>query len=187
MIYLKLFLVFFKIGLFAIGGGLATFPFLQEIVDKYGWITSQQLLDMIAISESTPGPIGINTATFVGNNTAGLLGGIIATLGLVAPSIIIIVIIAHYFAKFNERPIVRAGFYGLRPAVIGLIGAAGFEVAKVSLFHVERFLDTRMLAELFDFKGLVLFGVILALMYKFKRHPITYLVGAAIVGIIFKF
>lgn len=187
MIYIKLFLVFFKIGLFSIGGGLATIPFLQEIVHKYGWITSQDLLDMIAISESTPGPIGINTATFVGNSTAGVFGGIVATLGIVTPSVIIIMIIAHYFGKVNEKPIVQAGFYGLRPAVIGLIGAAGFEVAKVSLFNIDEFLDTRVLASLFNIKAIVLFGVILFLMNRYKKHPIIYLIGAAIIGIIFKY
>lgn len=187
MIYIKLFLVFFKIGLFSIGGGLATIPFLQEIVHKYGWITSQDLLDMIAISESTPGPIGINTATFVGNSTAGIFGGIVATLGIVTPSVIIIMIIAHYFGKVNEKPIVQAGFYGLRPAVIGLIGAAGFEVAKVSLFNIDKFLETRVLASLFNVKAIVLFGVILFLMNRYKKHPIIYLIGAAIVGIIFKY
>lgn len=187
MIYIKLFLVFFKIGLFSIGGGLATIPFLQEIVHKYGWITSQDLLDMIAISESTPGPIGINTATFVGNNTAGIFGGIMATLGIVTPSLIIIMIIAHYFGKINEKPVVQAGFYGLRPAVIGLIGAAGFEVAKVSLFNIDKFLQTRVLSNLFNIKAILLFGIILFLMNRHKRHPIVYLIGAAIVGMIFKY
>ena len=105
MIYFKLFLVFFRIGLFAVGGGLATLPFLQEIVHKYGWITTEELMDMIAISESTPGPIGINTATFVGNKTAGLLGGTVATLGIVTPSIVIIVIIAHYFLSLVKGPL----------------------------------------------------------------------------------
>lgn len=187
MIYIKLFLVFFKIGLFSIGGGLATIPFLQEIVHKYGWITSQDLLDMIAISESTPGPIGINTATFVGNNTAGIFGGIMATLGIVTPSLIIIMIIAHYFGKINEKPVVQAGFYGLRPAVIGLIGAAGFEVAKVSLFNIDKFLQTRVLSNLFNIKAILLFGIILFLMNRHKRHPIVYLIGATIVGMIFKY
>ena len=187
MIYIKLFLVFFKIGLFSIGGGLATIPFLQEIVWKYGWITSQDLLDMIAISESTPGPIGINTATFVGYKTAGALGGIIATIGIVTPSLTIITIIAHYFGKINEKPIVQAGFYGLRPAVIGLIGAAAFEVAKVSLFNIDAFLKTHSISTLFNIKAIVLFGIILYLMKKYKRHPIIYLIGAAIVGIIFKY
>ena len=187
MIYIKLFLEFFKIGLFSIGGGMATFPFLREFADKYNWITYEQLLDMIAISESSPGPIGINTATFTGYQAGGILGGVIATLGLVAPSIIIIVIIAHYFAKFYEEPIVKAGFYGLRPAVVGLISAAGFEVAKVALFNVEQYISSSDILQLFDIKAILLFAVSLFLIYKYKKHPIIYLIGAAIVGILFKY
>jgi len=187
MIFIKLYLVFFKIGLFAIGGGLATLPFLQEIVHKYGWITSEELLNMIAISESTPGPIGINAATFVGHNTAGTFGGLIATLGLITPSIIIIIIIAHYFAKFSEEPIVESAFQGIRPAVTGLIGAAGFEVGRIALFNVDIFNRTKRLLDIFDFKGLILFVIMLYLINKFKKHPIIYIVAAAIIGIIFKF
>jgi chromate transporter len=187
MIYIKLFLEFFKIGLFAIGGGLATLPFLQELVDKYGWITSEQLIDMIAISESTPGPLGINTATFVGYTTGGILGSIIATLGIVTPSLIIVVIIAHYFMKFSEQPMVKAGFYGLRPAVVGLIAAAGFEVAKISLFNIDQYLSSHNILELLNVKAIILFAVVLYLIYKYKKHPIIYLIGAAIVGILFKY
>ena len=124
MIYLRLYLEFFKIGLFAIGGGLATIPFIKQLEGKYGWITQKQILDMIAISESTPGPIGINAATFVGNITAGMLGGILATIGVVTPSIIIILLVAHYFTKFGETLIVRSAFSGIRPAVTGQIGGA---------------------------------------------------------------
>src|SRR5690554_4408444 len=135
MTYLILYLEFFKIGLFSLGGGLATLPFLQELIVKYGWITNEQLLNMIAISESTPGPIGVNTATFVGFSTAGILGGIVATMGLATPSIIIIAIIAHYFSKFNEHPIVIGAFSGIRPAVTGLIAFVGFELGKGELFN----------------------------------------------------
>ena len=133
---------------------------------------------MIAISESTPGPIGINTATFVGYKTAGVFGGIISTIGIVTPSIIIITIIAHYFGKINEKPIVQAGFYGLRPAVIGLIGAAAFEVAKISLLNIDEFVNTGSLITLFNLKGIALFVAILYLMDKYKKHPIVYLIGA---------
>lgn len=187
MIYIKLFLEFFKIGLFSIGGGLATLPFLQQLVDKHGWITSQDLLDMIAISESTPGPIGINTATFVGYKAGGIWGVPVATLGIVTPSIIIIIIIAHYFMKFSEEPMVRSAFYGLRPAVIGLISAAGFEVAKVALFRVDEYKATKQLISLFNFKAMALFVIIYLLLHKYKKHPILYLVGAAVVGIILKY
>ncbi len=187
MMYLKLYLVFFKIGLFSIGGGLATLPFLQEIVRKYGWITSEELLNMIAISESTPGPIGINTATFVGNTTQGLFGGIIATLGIITPSIIIIIIIAHYFSKFSEEHLVQSAFYGIRPAVTGLIGAAGFEVAKIAFFNMGKFNIGGKIGEIFNFKGLILFGIMIFLINKHKKHPIIYLLIGAAVGIIFKF
>ena len=187
MIYLQLFVEYFKIGLFAIGGGLATIPFLQQLAGKYGWFTTQELVNMIAISESTPGPIGVNMATYVGFQTAGIPGAIIAALGLETPSIIIIIIIAHYFMQFAEQPIVKAGFYGLRPAVTGLIAAAGFEVAKVSLFNLQRYMDTKILMDLFDLKAIVLFGILLYLTNKYKKHPIVYLIAAGVVGVIFKF
>lgn len=187
MILITLFFVFFKIGLFSVGGGLATLPFLQELVYKYGWISSEELVNMIAISESTPGPIGINAATFVGNSTAGLFGGIIATFGLIMPSIIIIIIIAHYFSRFSEKHLVKSAFYGIRPAVAGLIGAAGFEVVKITLFNINKYLDTNKVLNLFNFKGIILLGVMLYLIKKYKKHPIIYIIGAAIVGIIFKF
>ncbi|MGO1469258.1 MAG: chromate transporter [Tissierella sp.] len=187
MIYFKLFFVFFKIGLFSVGGGLATLPFLQELVSKYGWITSDELINMIAISESTPGAIGINAATFVGNSAAGVLGGIIATIGLVVPSLIIIIIIAHYFAKFSERHIVKSAFYGIRPAVAGLIGAAGFEVAKITLFNIDKYYNTKNLLDFFQIKGIMLYVVMLFLIYKYKKHPIVYIIGAALIGVIFRF
>lgn len=187
MIYLKLFFVFFKIGLFSIGGGLATLPFLQQLVSKYGWITSEELINMIAISESTPGPIGVNTATFVGNSTAGIFGGIIATFGLITPSIIIILIIAHYFSKFNEEHIVKSAFYGIRPAVAGLIGAAGFEVAKITLFNGDRYFKTNNILYFLEIKGIILFIVMFFLINKYKKHPIIYIIVGAVVGIVFKF
>lgn len=187
MTLIEVFFIFFKIGLFSLGGGLATLPFLQDACAKYGWMNSSQLADMIAISESTPGPIGINMATFIGFKIFGILGGIIATLGLVAPSLIIIILIAHYFMKFNEKPIVKAGFYGLRPAVTGLIAAAGFEVAKIALFNVDKFQKTNKILDIFNIKALLLFAVIVFLINKFRKHPIVYIVGAAVVGIIFKY
>ena len=187
MIYLKIYIEFFKIGLFSIGGGLATLPFLQQIVRKYGWITSQELLNMIAISESTPGPIGINMATFVGYKTTGILGGIIATIGIVTPSIIIIIIIAHYFTKFSEKHIVKSSFYGIRPAVAGIIGAAGFEIAKISIFNINKYIESKNILQIIDVKGIILFGIMIFAINKYKKHPIIYIVVAAFIGIIFKF
>src|SRR5699024_7204340 len=127
-IYIQLFYECFKTGLFAVGGGLATLPFLYDISDRTGWFTYEQLADMIAISESTPGAIGINMTTYVGHITAGFLGGIVATIGLVTPSIIIILIIGRFLTRFRDNPYVDSVFYGLRPASTALIAAAGFSV-----------------------------------------------------------
>lgn len=187
MIYLRLFFEFFKIGLFAVGGGLATLPFLSELISKYNWITSKQLVDMIAISESTPGPIGINTATFVGNEVGGLLGGIIATLGLVTPSIIIVVVIAHYFAKFSEEEIVKNAFIGIRATVTGLIGSVFVEIFLVTVLNIDKFKLTKSIFDLINIKNISLFILMLYLTNKYKKHPIFYLAFAAIIGIIFKF
>ncbi|WP_408955421.1 chromate transporter [Natroniella sp. ANB-PHB2] len=185
MIYLKLFIEFFKIGLFSIGGGLATLPFLQQLIEKYGWITSEQLLDMIAISESTPGPIGVNVATFVGYNTAGVLGGITATVGLATPSIIIITLIARYFIKFNEHPLVEGGLSTIRPAVVGLIAFVAFEVGKEELFNLS--VDIQQFLDFINFKAFLLFIITFYLINKYEKHPVLYLVGAGIIGIIFKY
>lgn len=187
MIYINLFLIFFKIGLFSIGGGLATLPFLQELANNYNWISSEELIDMIAISESTPGPIGINTATFVGYKAAGIFGGIVTTLGIVTPSIIIIIIIAHYFKRFNEKPLVQGAFLGIRPAVTGLIASVCFEVIRISILNFERFNISKNIFHLINVKETALFIIIIYLIHKYKKHPILYLIGAAAVGIIFKF
>ena len=125
MIYLRLFWEFFKTGLFAVGGGLATLPFIYDMSDRTGWFTYQQIADMIAVSESTPGPIGVNTSTYVGYITGGLPGSIIATLGLVTPAVIIILIIASCLKKFRENRFVDHAFYGLRPASTAMVAAAG--------------------------------------------------------------
>lgn len=186
MSYIKLFFTFFKIGLFSIGGGLATLPFLQDLADKYDWITQAELIDMIAISESTPGPIGINTATFVGYKAAGVFGGIITTLGIVTPSIIIIIIIAHYFKKFNEKPLVKGAFFGIRPAVTGLIASVCFEIIKISVLNIDKFNLSKNVLDLINIKESLLFGVVLYLIYKYKKHPIIYIAGAAVVGVVFK-
>lgn len=186
MIYIRLFLEFLKIGTFSVGGGLATLPFLAELVDKYGWITQNDLVDIIAISESTPGPIGINAATYMGFKTAGILGGITATMGLVFPALVVIAFVAHYFMKFNENPHVRNAFYGLRPAVTGMIGAAGFQMALISLVNINTLSGRDFIRDFFNYKEIILFGMVFYLLYKYNKHPIWYLAGAAAVGIIFK-
>lgn len=193
MIYLQLFFEFFKVGLFAIGGGMATFPFLTDLADKTGWYTQQQLIDMIAIAESTPGPIGVNTATYVGFTTAGLSGALIASLGLITPSVIIILIIARVLAKFKDSKLVQDVFYGLRPASTGLIAAAGFSVVLVALTGAQ--VDS--LWELFRWRGaihwpsILLAAVLLVLTRKVKQtkdlHPVVFIALSALAGIVFGF
>ncbi len=192
MIYLKLFFEFFKIGLFAVGGGAATIPFLSSLADKTAWFTQTDLANMIAISESTPGPIGVNMSTYVGYLTGGaegsaVLGAIIASFGLVVPSIIICIIISGVLNRFKENKIVKDVFYGLRPASVGLIAAAAFEVAKVSLINIGLFLDTRGILDLFRLKETILFVILFFAMKKFKLHPVIYVLISAVVGIVFKF
>lgn len=190
MIYLQLFWEFFKTGLFAVGGGMATIPFLYDLSDKTGWFTHTDLANMIAVGESTPGPIGVNMATYVGYVTGmsqhgipgAILGAVLATLGLITPSIIIILIIASVLQKFRNSRLVSNAFYGLRPASTGLIAAAGISVA------VSTFLPQIALSAL-NWKGLIL-GVALWVLTNLikptkKLHPIVFIGLAALVGIVF--
>jgi chromate transporter len=187
MILLRLYYEFLKVGLFVFGGGLATVPFLQEMSEKTGWFTLQQLIDMIAVSESTPGPIGVNMATYVGYTIAGIPGGAIATLGLITPSIIIAMIIAGFLNKFRQSKLVDSAFYGLRPASCGLIAAAGFSVARLSLIHTELWKQTGAFSDLLDIKAIIFAAALFFLTNKFKAHPIVFIAASAAIGVIFKF
>ena len=191
MIYLQLFYEFFKTGLFAVGGGLATLPFLYDMADRTGWFTRTQLADMLAVSESTPGPIGVNMATYVGYVTRGIPGAIVSTLGLVTPSVIVILIIAAFLKAFRHNRHVEAAFYGLRPASAGLIAAAGFAVVRILLLQESAFRASGRFADLFFWKGLLLAAVIWVLTNVVKPtkklHPIVYIAASAVVGIVFSF
>lgn len=191
MIYLRLFFEFFKTGLFSVGGGMATLPFLYSMSDKTDWFSPAQLADMIAVSESTPGPIGVNMASYVGFTTAGIPGAIVATVGLVTPSVIIILIIARILAAFRQNRYVDAAFYGLRPCSLGLIAAAGLLVVKIALFDFELFFQTGNMADLFNFKGIILAAVLVVLTRFVKQtkklHPIFFILGSAAVGVLFSF
>lgn len=186
MIFLQLFYEFFKTGLFAVGGGLATLPFLEDISQRTGWFTSAQLADMLAISESTPGPIGVNMATYVGFETAGILGALCATVGLVMPSVIIIVLVSKVLEKFRSNTYVEAAFYGLRPASVAMVASAGIGVAMTTLLNL-----TASGFAVLRWRELVLAAVILVLtnfVPKVKKfHPIVFIALAAAVGIIFEF
>ena len=189
---LTLFFEFFKTGLFAVGGGMATLPFLYDMSARHpDWFSTAQLADMIAVSESSPGPIGVNMATYVGFHTAGVLGGLVATLGLAAPSVIVILIVARVLRQFRSNEYVDAAFYGLRPCSVGLIAAAGLLVVKIALFRVDAFKASGALADLFDFKALILAEVLLVLTRAVKKtkglHPIVFILASAAVGVLFSF
>ena len=190
-LYLRLFWEFFKTGLFAVGGGMATLPFMYDISDKTGWFTHSMLADMVAVSESTPGPIGVNMATYVGFVTGGVPGAVIATVGLVTPSVIVILLIARVLKAFRENQYVDAGFYGLRPCSIGLIAAAGVLVIKLALFNTELYASTGAIAALFNVKALILAAVLLAATRCIKKlkglHPIVFILASAVIGIVFSF
>lgn len=203
MIYLQLFWEFFKAGLFAIGGGLATLPFLQDMAAKTGWFTTDQLADMIAISECTPGPIGVNMATYAGFLTKGVPGGIIATIGLITPSVIIVIIVARILKKFKDSQLVQDIFYGLRPASTGLIGAACVGVMVAALF-IGGGTGSGPFGTITAVKWpAVILAVVLWLLTNLGKtgklkenkvlkkisglHPVVFLAFSAVVGIIFGF
>jgi chromate transporter len=181
MIYLELFLRFFQTGLFSVGGGLATLPFLYEISNQTHWFSHADIADMIAISESTPGAIGINMSTYAGYITGGIFGGVLATLSLAMPSVIIILIIARLLEKFDNNPYVTKAFYGLRPASTGLIAAAGLSVAVSNLLGDSAFSV--------NWKGLILAAVLWWLTNKCRQtrklHPIVFIGLSALAGIVF--
>lgn len=197
MLYLKLFYEFFKTGLFSIGGGMATIPFLYKMSDATGWFTYDDLANMIAVSESTPGPIGVNMATYVGYITGtqeggplyATLGAVTATLGLITPSIIVILIVAMFLKSFRDNKYVNNAFYGLRPASMGLVAAAGLSVVINNLFEPESFTNG------FHLDGINWIGFGLAIVLwiftnKVKKtkglHPIIFIAASAVAGIVFQ-
>lgn len=191
MICLRLFLEYFKIGLFSVGGGLATIPFLTDLGNRTGWFHAGDLANMLAVSESTPGPIGVNMATYVGFRLGGIPGGIAATLGLIAPSVIIILIIALFLQKFRQSRAVDAVFKGLRPASMGLIAAAFLQVCSIALMNQETLVPDKgvVRVDLFHWPAIALAAVIfLCLRYTplKKLHPVAFIALAAVMGILFK-
>jgi len=187
MTILRLMLAFAKTGLFSVGGGLATLPFLYEMSDKTGWFSHADIADMIAVSESTPGAIGINMSTYAGFKTAGIPGGILASLALAAPSVIIILIIAKFLEKFRDSKYVEGAFYGLRPASIAMITAAGLNVAKVALVNMEVLQQSGPITDFFIWKAIILGVLIFFAARKLKWNPVLLIAISAEVGIIFRF
>lgn len=187
---LLLCLQFFKTGLFAIGGGLATIPFLYEISDTFGWFSHEDILNFIAISEATPGPVGVNMATYAGYITHGWYGGILATFSLVIPSVIVILIIAKVLDKFRSNKFVNVGFSMLRPASTALVAAAGFGVLLVVFFNIEKitfdmFGNGQVIISGVNWIQILMFGCFLAAMRIFKKvHPLVFILIAAGLGIV---
>lgn len=213
MVVLLLFFEFFLIGLCAFGGGLATIPFLSELADRTGWFTQEDLSMMIAVSESTPGAIGINMSTYVGymvgmhsfdnNLFMGFICSIVSTLGLVSPSVIVIIIVAKFLSKFKDNKYVNWVFYGLRAASIGLICYAAYSLLDGVIIYLDNatavfdnfnwshfFKDiwlaiSNFIIALFgDFKGIAVALFLGILVFKYKKHPLFYIALAAILGII---
>ena len=187
MVYLQLFVEFFKTGLLAIGGGLATLQFLKEIAQTYSWFSVSQLTDMIAISESTPGPIGVNMSTYAGFHAAGIPGAIVSTLALVLPSYIIILIVSRFMEKFRNSPLVNNIFYGIRPATAGLIAGAMFEVFVLSLFDTQAYAASGSLIDLFRFVPIVIYIAALVSVFRLPNvHPIVFIIFGAALGVVLK-
>ena len=185
MIYWELFYTFFKIGLFTFGGGYAMLPLIQEEVISHNWIPMEDLINFIAVSESTPGPFAINMATYVGTQMGGLLGGVCSTLGVVLPSFVVILIVAKCFEKFKNSFVVKGCMTGLKPAVVGLIGSAIVSVALTVFLPAGFSLAgiTSAFTSVSFYCSLVIFVLGTVLAFK-KVHPIIIIVLSAVLGIV---
>ena len=171
MIYLQLLFTFAFIGLFSFGGGYAMIPLIQkEIVTVHGWLTLEQFTDIIAVSQSTPGPLAVNAATYVGYQTSGLLGATVATLGLMLPAFVLIISLANLLMRHKDKPMLQAALYGLRPVVVALIVGSALSMIP---------------ANIVGFGGIVMGVVALALSCFTKIHPVLVLLGCGILGIFF--
>ena len=184
---LYLFVTFFKIGLFAVGGGLATLPFLFELADNSqaggsGWLTREMVGNMLAVAQSLPGPIGANITSYTGFHYAWVGGSYAAVLGLTAPSIIVILIVARTLRSFRESAIVKSLFAGFRPAAAGLLSAAAFGAITLSLWNAA----APVWYDFIRWKETLIFAVLFFLIFKFKKHPVIYIVAAGAVGVILK-
>ena len=191
MLIFRLFWEFFKTGLFAIGGGLATLPFLYDMQAATGWFTLDDISNMIAISESTPGPMGVNMATYVGFTSAGPMGAVVATLGLITPSIIVILIVAGFLKAFKTNKYVQNAFYGLRPASTGLIAAAGLSVLSLVLLHKDAFAASGKITDLISLRSIILLAVLYYFTAVCKKtkglHPVAFIAASAVIGVVLRF
>jgi len=185
LIYLKLFWSFFQIGLFSIGGGYAAMPIIQkQVVDLNKWLSMKEFVDIVTISQMTPGPIAINASTFVGMRISGVWGAIIATAGCVTPSLIIVLILAYVYYKYQDLWVISGALNGLRPAVVALIASAGLSILLMALFNgkVDSWLSIHL--SQIDVVAVTLFTAGFVVLRKFKPNPIYVMLGSGIVGLI---
>ncbi len=180
MIYLTLIFEFFIVGTFTVGGGLATLPFLYNLAEKYPWFDKPMLIDMIAISESTPGPIGINMATYAGFKAAGVMGGIVASLAVLVTGVAFMMYVGKVLHHFSDHPIVLKVFYGIRPTVTALIAYAAYEMITVTLVKIEPTFSV-------DFFAIGLFALTYFLLQKYKVTPIYLIFGGGVLGVLLSF
>ncbi|MCL2856316.1 MAG: chromate transporter [Oscillospiraceae bacterium] len=185
MIYLFLFLEFLRMGVFAFGGGLATLPFIYELSGRTGWFTAEDVSFMVALAETTPGAIAVNMATYAGFQAAGVLGGAVATLGLTLPPIVIVGLVCKVVDRFRESWQLQAGLEGVRPAVLALITLALLMLARMTLLHqVDLAPAVGEWAALVNWQAILLFGLALAGMLKYKKHPALYIGAGAVAGLL---
>jgi chromate transporter len=183
MVYITLIYEFLKVGIFSVGGGLATLPFLYRLADKYPWFNRETLIDMIAISESTPGPIGVNMATYAGYAAGGVTGGVLATVSLLFPSVLVLMSIVRVLDHFKGNKFVKAAFYGVRPAVTALIASAAIGIARITLLDEKSFSDGGSIFGVLNYRQILLFCAIYYLMERYNKHPACYIAGAALAGV----
>ncbi len=189
MILLKLLLTFAKIGLFSFGGGYAMIPMIQKEIEAHGWLNAKEFADIIAISEMTPGPISVNSATFVGYKTGGFFGGMAGTLGVALPSFILTLIVTRYFMKFQEHPVKEAAFYGIRPVIAAMVITAALFISETAIFNIE--LSMKLFTEIFtkptsvmNFKSLIIMAGSVFVLIKYKLNPILIILCSGFVGIL---
>jgi len=189
MIYLKLLITFFKIGLFSFGGGYAMIPLIQSEIESNNWLTTAEFVDIIAIAEMTPGPIAVNSATFVGYKIAGFFGSVAATSGVVLPSFILAILVSMIFYKFQNHPLKISAFYGIRPVIAGLVMTSTIFIAETSIFKQSLSLEMLMNLlkaplEVIDIPSVIIAVLALLALIKFKVHPILVIFGSGVAGII---
>ena len=184
MSLLEIFMRFMYVGLFTVGGGLASIPLMLQAIVAPGLVTEELFYSMIAISQSTPGPIGVNLATYIGFDQYGVVGGILATLGIIIPCSVISYFVSRAFEKVAETPMVKAAFYGIRAVVAGLIATAAWGVLRITVFALDAFKASGLLWQVLNYKALAVFVVLFAALKISKKDPIIFIVLGGVAGFV---